>query len=100
MKKEYNSINNLINSFNNQFFTVKFKKRTTGELRVMLCKKYVKRGLVGKEWANGKAGTPQDHNLLLVSDVNLLNTNNFRRSIPIENIVEIVHNETSYVFES
>lgn len=70
-----------IDSLNGEFFTVMFIKRTTGELRKMVCRKGVKKYL--------KGGPPaynfSEKNLVPVFDVE----KGEYRSIPLENIVEL-----------
>ena len=50
----------------NQFFHVKFIKRTTGDLREMTCRKGVSKGVTGK----GLKFDPTKKNLITVYDVN------------------------------
>lgn len=76
-----------------KIFSVRFVKRTTGEVREMVCRQGVVNGttpLVGGEFANGTAGKAIDHDLILVTDINLEKAGKHsRRSLPIENIREL-----------
>lgn len=72
-----------IKETNGRFFSIKFEKRTTGEIREMLCRTGVTSHLVAvpsKEGLNFKK-----HNLIPVFDVK----KEEYRSIPIEGITEI-----------
>lgn len=65
-----------------KIFTVKFIKRTTGELRTMNCRTGVKKHLKGGE----KKFKDSNKNLLTVYDLQKKGY----RSIPVESIQEIV----------
>ena len=66
-------------------FTVKFVKRTTGEVRVMNCRKGV------KKFTNGGtlAYSPKEKNLVCVWDAKVEDPAKAYRMIPLENIIEI-----------
>jgi hypothetical protein len=74
-----------------RWFSVRFKKRTNGEDRFMLCKYGVKSRLRGGE----RAYEPNDHNLVWVFDKH---KNNYR-SIPIEGVYLIKINGVNYGVE-
>ena len=62
-KKE--QIRALVGSTGGTFFSVKFVKRTTGELREMVCRTGVKKGVKGV----GLPFNPKEKDLLVVWDV-------------------------------
>lgn len=73
----------------NYIFHVKFVKRTTGELRKMLCRTGVKKGTVG-----GSMGyDPREHGLLPVYD---MEAQGFR-SIPIDALKQVSMEGKHYV---
>lgn len=92
MSKEA-QIRQLLNQHRGKIFSVTFIKRTTGEVRKMVARQAVKNGqqpLKGGEWANGSAGKAIDHNLVLVTDMQLEQAGKYsRRSIPLDAITEL-----------
>lgn len=66
---------------NGKFFTVKFTKRSTGEVRVMNCRLNVTKHLKGGE----KAYDDTVHRLLTVYDIKAQGY----RCIPLESLIEI-----------
>lgn len=78
-----------------KWLSVTFIKRTTGELRRMNCRIGVHSRLRGGEWANGMAGRPRDHYLLVVHDVQ----KDEYRSIPVENIISLTIAGQTYLTE-
>jgi len=78
----------LLDSITNQIFTVKFVKRSNNELRVMNCRKKVKKHLKG-----GKLNySPIENNLLPVFD---LQKNDYRM-INLRSLVSLTINKTTY----
>lgn len=71
-----------------KFFSVRFTKRTTGELRKMVCRVGVKKYLSGGQVKYN----PRDKGLLSVWDVE----NKGYRSIPIDGVVSITVHGTTY----
>ncbi len=69
-------------------FRVQFIKRTTGEVRTMLCRFGVGRGIVG----TGMAYDPLGEGLLTIYDVQ----RGGWRSIPLENIISLQIRGTVY----
>jgi len=69
----------------NQFFTVTFTKRTNGEIRVMNCRKNVKKYLKGGD----RAYDPKKHQLVFVYDVKIKDRAKAYRSIPLDSIHHI-----------
>jgi len=101
-KNKKTKIKKLLNDNYGKIFSVAFHKRS-GEFRNMTARQGVINGgtaLRGGEWANGNAGKADDHDLILVTDINLEKEGKHsRRSIPIEGIVEITVAGTTYKFE-
>lgn len=97
------TIKNLLNQHRGKIFSVEFVKRTTGEKRVMQARQGVVNGatpLKGGEWANGTAGNAVEHDLILVTDINLEKAGKHsRRSIPLESVTKIVVAGQTLIFE-
>lgn len=95
-------VTELLRQHYGKIFSVEFVKKN-GETRKMLARQGVKNGstpLKGGEWANGNAGSPSDHDLILVTDINLEKQGGHsRRSIPINGIKEITVAGTTLTFE-
>ena len=81
-----NVVVDAIKATNGQMFTVVFKKRSDGTIRRMNCRLGVKKYLKG-----GKS-TTQGANVLTVFDV----TKGGYRSIPIEGIIQVRCNGTTF----
>ena len=71
----------IIDKVKGEFFTVTFLKRSTGEERIMNCRKNVKKYLAGGE----RSYEFEEKNLIPVFDVQKMGY----RCIPIENILKI-----------
>jgi hypothetical protein len=65
-----------------RIFRVIFTKKD-GTRRQMVCRGGVKRHLKGGVWANGNAGRPSDHRLVVVFDM----TKRAYRSIPVDRVI-------------
>lgn len=65
-----------------KIFSIRFIKRSTGELRAMVCRTGVKKHLKGGE----SAYDPKEHDLIVVYDMQ----KNGYRSIPKEGIIEVL----------
>ena len=77
---------------NNTAFGVTFIKRSNGKERAMHCQFRSKDSerTKGGHWADGRAGRPEDHNLLLVTDIQLKNQGKpAYRTIGLESIREL-----------
>ena len=97
MRMTIDEIEAFLRSAGNNFFFVRFIRRTkndvakAGDERRMRCRLNVKKHLKGGEWANGHAGSPRDHKLLTVYDTDAKDY----RSIPLDGIIEMtVDHET------
>ena len=80
------------------FFTVHFIKRTTGELRIMNCRRGVKKHLSGQPNSSGTLGlgyNAKSKNLLPVFDVQ----KGQYRSINCETIQKIIYRGTEYTVQ-
>lgn len=77
-----------------RFATVKFTKKTNGEIRVLNGKTYVKRGIVG-------TGGSSSADMLNVFDVNLKDENGVRtgdyRKVTVANVLEVSANKKIYI---
>jgi len=87
---------------NGQFFSVRFTKRSNGEIRDMTARFGVKKGVSGvgrKGWKEGD--TAKNYGLLSVYDVNKItaegDTKGAFRMIPIENIISLKVNGEEYI---
>jgi hypothetical protein len=78
---EQSQIREKVADLKGKIFSVKFIKRSTGELREMVCRTGVKKNLAGGELPFD----PIQKNLLMVYDMQ----KNGYRSIPLENVLEI-----------
>jgi len=81
----------VVNIPKGQIFSVVFIKRTTGEVRRMVCRRGVKKHASG----GGRAYDPKAHQLLLVFDMQ----KEAYRTIPLEGIREITTGGICHHFE-
>ena len=91
MESKKELIRTLIGSTGGTFFSVKFVKRTTGELRRMVCRTGVKRGVKGI----GLSFDPKERDLVVVWDV----LKRSFRMIPLEGVKELKVRKVLYRFE-
>ena len=89
-------VKKLIAENKDKIFSVVFKKRTTGEMRVMNCRRFVKRDLAGGKQSYNFT----EKNLLPVFDMNAFNRRGKKgsyRCIPLENIINVKVSGKSYI---
>ena len=91
------TVASIIRSQNGKVVSVKFIKRTTGEVRTMQCKLGVKKHLTGGVLKYD----PKDYQLLTVysMDVAAVDPKKAYRSIPLDAVLEVTASGVVYNFE-
>ncbi len=92
----YDNIRAAIDKIGNKLFSVKFIKRSTGELREMVARRKVTKHLKGGQLNYN----PKEHNLLTVFEFKTVGSEKPAgyKCIPVENIKEIKLNGETFKF--